>query len=68
MSDKKHGRGGNNPHLRTSQKKLCSKCGQLANHYSDRTIEAHKVYQYTEIKGVKKKTSKWHYCENRTWS
>lgn len=67
MSDKKFGRGGNNPHIRTSEKKPCEVCGERVNHYSDGTIERHKQYLYKKVKGVYVKTSKWSYCENKRW-
>jgi len=68
MNDKKHSRGGRNPHLRTSSKKPCPKCNQLVYHYSDGTISDHKVYKYETVKGVKRKTSQWHYCPQRKWN
>ena len=60
-------RGGKNPHMRTTQKKPCSVCGTPAEHYSDGTISAHKVYEYKVVNGVNKRTTKWHYCSNKTW-
>jgi hypothetical protein len=60
-------RGGRNPHMRTSQKKPCSKCGKAVRHYSDHTIEKHKIYEYKVVNGVNKKTSRWSYCPKTTW-
>lgn len=67
MSDKRFGRGGKNPHMRTSEKKPCKECGEMAKHYDDGTIEQHKEYFYKKVKGVFKKTSSWSYCKNKRW-
>jgi hypothetical protein len=68
MGEKKFGRGGNNPHMKTTKKKPCSVCGSSVDHYPDGTISKHKVYEFKKVSGVMKKTSKWTYCSNRTWS
>lgn len=67
MSDKRHSRGGNNPHMRTTEKRPCELCSNMANHYPDGTIEAHKVYEFKKVKGQSVKTTKWSYCKNKKW-
>jgi hypothetical protein len=66
-SEKRLGRGGRNPHMTTTQKKPCDKCGLKVDHYPDGTISAHKIYEFKEINGVMKKTTKWSYCTNKRW-
>lgn len=53
--------------MRTSEKKPCKECGEMAKHYDDGTIEQHKEYLYKKVKGVFKKTSSWSYCKNKRW-
>lgn len=67
MGDEKYSRGKKNPHMRTTEKKPCDKCGQLADHYPDGIISKHKVYVYKEVNGVMQKTTKWSYCSKRRW-
>lgn len=67
MSEKKFGRGGKNPHMRTSEKRPCKECGEMAKHYSTGEIEQHREYLYKKVRGVFKKTSSWSYCNNKRW-
>lgn len=60
-------RGGKNSHMRTTEKKPCEVCGELADHYSDGTVSKHKQYLYKRVRGVMKKTSSWAYCEHKKW-
>lgn len=67
MSDSKYSKGGKNPHVRTSEKKPCSVCGEMARHYSTGEIEKHKIHYYKKVKGVFVKTSQTTYCTNKSW-
>jgi len=60
-------RGQKNKHMRTTSKKPCEICGELADHYNDGTIGRHKKYRYKKVKGIMVKTTNYSYCENKTW-
>ena len=67
MSDSRYNKGGKNPHMRTSEKRPCSECGEMAKHYNTGEIEEHKQYLYKKTKGIFKKTNSWSYCSNKRW-
>jgi len=67
MSNSKYNKGGKNPHMNTSEKRPCDECGERVMHYTDGSIEKHKIHYYKKIKGVFVKTSHTTYCTKKRW-